>query len=341
MQPRHSTPHLNIQQHILALLLFLVPGSQASSLPRILVISETNGWDHQTRTVADSVIRSIGDEHGFDVITTSGTDDYFTGEYLSTCAAVCFINTTGTIFTDDEATAFEQYMKNGGGYVGVHASTDCEYDRSWYAEITGANFNGHPFNIAEAAVAVLDKNHPSTHFITEDTLTRTDEWYFWADNPAFQNKPLVDPAENDSITVLMELIESSISGSTLNHFHPICWYKSYGAGRVWYCGLGHDPETFKDSLMVRMLLGGIRYAAGIQIADLQPKTHVTIKRTVEVDELRLYDGKGRLVQVWSSVEVTGNLLCKKINGMPLSKGVYFAVGYYRTGITLRQRIIRR
>lgn len=299
--------------------------TEAASLPHILVLSETKEWDHQTRTVGDSVILALGRANGFNVTTTDNTDGYFTKAFLSTCDAVCFINTTGTIFTDAEAAAFEQYMYNGGGYVGVHASTDCEYGRTWYANMTGANFNGHPFNIAEAKISVLNKNHPSTNFITTDTLIRTDEWYFWADNPGFQNKPIVDPAENDSITVLMELVESSINGSSLDHFHPICWYKNYGTGRVWYTGFGHDPTTFKDTLMVNMLLGGIRYVAKIQSAATTFKLIPSVYKPVQPEFLNVYDCMGRVVTFSDFKRTHASFPILKNNRIQFTNRMYLTV----------------
>ena len=321
--------HTTVRLHKLLFFAFLtVCYAEAAPLSRILVLSETNGWDHQTRTVADSVISALGSVNGLIVTAIDRTDGYFTSEYLANCAAVCFVNTTGTIFTDEEAAAFRQYITDGGGYVGVHASTDCEYDRSWYAEMTGANFNGHPFNIAEANIAVLDKNHPSTGFITADTLIRTDEWYFWADNPAFQNMPLVDPAENDSITVLMELVESSIIGSTLSHFHPICWYKSFGKGRVWYCGFGHDPETFRDSLFTRMLLGGIRYAAGIAPNGIQTKLFNVEKRDIIPVRCRSVDCMGRVFGTQTG-KGPASFLFSTMSGIrvPMAPGLYISIGH--------------
>jgi cytochrome c len=318
----HSADQLKLLYCIFLLILLPAVFTEAVSLPHILVLSETKGWDHQTRSVADSVIGALGRANGFEVTTTDHSEGYFTEALLSTCAVVCFVNTTGTIFTDDEAAAFEQYMRSGGGYVGVHASTDCEYDRMWYAKMTGANFNGHPFNIATAKVNVLVKNAPSTGFINEDTLLRTDEWYFWTDNPGFQNKPLVDPSENDSITVLMELVESSIQSSSMNHFHPICWYKSYGTGRVWYCGFGHDPETFKDPVMVKMLLGGIRYAAKIQSTVCAFKSGAALKKGIQSDIVNVYDCMGRVVRPFCLSGTPNSFLLMNINHMSTVKGMY-------------------
>jgi type 1 glutamine amidotransferase len=178
-----SFQRIHRQTRWLICIIMLTSATLLAQKPRILVVTETAGWDHVTRVAADSVIRNLGVLNGFDVDTANATANFFTDATLSKYATVCFINTTGTIFTAAEADAFQRYIRAGGGYVGMHASTDCEYDWHWYGEMAGAFFNGHPFNVATAKVAVRDKKHPSTQFITADTLTRTDEWYFWAQNP--------------------------------------------------------------------------------------------------------------------------------------------------------------
>ncbi len=265
--------------------------------PRVLVFTKTTGWDHKTRIAADSIIRNLGMLNGFNVDTTDVTGSFFADSSLARYAAVCFINTTGAIFTTAERDAFKRYMRAGGGYVGMHASTDGEFSWSWYGEMTGAFFNGHPFNVATAKVAILDKNHPSTEFIADDTLTRRDEWYFWGQNPDFRNNPLIDPAENDSLSVLMELVESSLPGSTRNQFHPICWYRYFEGGRVWYCGFGHEPQIFNDPLVKRMLLGGIRYAAGMTVMKTAPEKAASKPAALSAGRycLRVYNIQGRAV----------------------------------------------
>jgi type 1 glutamine amidotransferase len=245
-------------------------------IKKVLVFTKTAGYDHGTRTVADSLIQALGNANGFGVDTTNVTMGFFNDVKLAEYAAICFINVTGTVFTDSEAAAFERYMHAGGGYVGMHAATDCEYNWPWYSQMTGANFNGHPFGIQTATLRVLDKGHPSTQFIAGDTLRHTDEWYFWAQNPAFANNPLVDPAINPNINVLISLDETSIPGSSMSHYHPICWYQNFDGGRVWYTGFGHYPDYYRDTLVQKNVLGGILWAAGLvqlkpkAIIDLQP-----------------------------------------------------------------------
>ena len=73
----------------------------------------------------------------------------------------------------DQQKAFENYVATGGGYMGVHAAADTEYDWAFYGGLVGAYFAGHPA-IQPATVRVEDHNHPATAHL-DDAWERTDE----------------------------------------------------------------------------------------------------------------------------------------------------------------------
>lgn len=52
-------------------------------------------------------------------------------------------------------------MKGGGGFVGVHAASDGEYNWEWYGKLVGAYFESHPV-IQKATLKVKNKGHIST-----------------------------------------------------------------------------------------------------------------------------------------------------------------------------------
>jgi type 1 glutamine amidotransferase len=260
--------------------------------PKVLVFTKTAGFDHGTRFVADSLIRALGVKNGFDVDTANDTGAYFKDAKLRTYKAVCFINVTGNIFNDSTKAAFKRYIEAGGGFAGMHACVDCEYTWHWYHELAGAYFSNHHFGIAPAKLAVLDHTYPSTSFIAHDTITRSDEWYFFT--PQTYDS-LINPAILPGLTVLLNLVESSIPNSTEKKFHPMSWCRNFDGGRTWYCGFGHDPNYFRDTLVQKTLLGGILWAAGMS------QTPVVLQRTaVQIvcgqDAVAVYDITGRKIR---------------------------------------------
>lgn len=44
-----------------------------------------------------------------------------------------------------------------------------------------------------------------------------------------------------------------------NKPHPMAWTQSYGKGRVFYTALDHTSDTFRRSMMQRLLINGVRW----------------------------------------------------------------------------------
>lgn len=151
------------------------------------------------------------------------------------------------VLNPDQQVAFERFIQAGGGYAGVHAAADTEYEWPWYNRLVGAYFLSHPKQ-QKATIDVRDKNHPSTSFLP-DRWERFDEWY---------NYKSIMP----NFRVLVTLDEKTYEGGKNGDNHPIVWYHEVDGGRAWYTGLGHTKESYVDPLFLRHLLGGIRYEIG-------------------------------------------------------------------------------
>ena len=166
-----------------------------------------------------------------------------------------WLSTTGDVLNEAQQTAFEGYIRAGGGYVGVHAAADTEYSWPWYGQLVGAYFNSHPAN-QTAKVDVIDRAHPSTKDLPA-AWSRLDEWYNYRSSPRAQ------------VHVLAELDESSYSpgGGAMGDDHPIAWCRNFDGGRTWYTGMGHTQESYADGAFRGHLAGGILWAAGLAAGD--------------------------------------------------------------------------
>ncbi|MEV2246276.1 ThuA domain-containing protein [Streptomyces sp. NPDC049970] len=226
----------------------------------VLVFSRTAGFRHSSIDEGVTALRELGAANNF---TVTATEDAaaFTPSNLAGYEAVVFLSTTGDVLDATQQAAFEGYMAAGGGYVGVHAAADTEYDWSWYAGLAGALFQSHPA-IQPATVKVEDRAHDATAHLGT-TWQRTDEWYNYRTNP------------RTSAHVLASLDESSYSGGSMSGDHPIAWCKDYAGGRAFYTGGGHTEESYGDPAFRRHLLGGIRWAAELTEADCRPETGYT------------------------------------------------------------------
>ncbi|WP_341842745.1 ThuA domain-containing protein [Chitinophaga caseinilytica] len=214
--------------------------------PRLLVFSKTAGFRHDCIPVAKVAMLKLGAENGYEVDTTEDAS-LFTAKNLARYKAVVFLNTTGDVLNDDQQSALEGYIRKGGGYAGVHAATDTEYDWPWYNQLVGAYFLSHPHQ-QTATLNVVDRNHPATAHL-EPTWVRKDEWY---------NFKSIVPGLN----VLIKIDESSYEGGKNDGNHPMSWYREFDGGRTFYTELGHTKESYSEPAFLKHILGGINYAAG-------------------------------------------------------------------------------
>ncbi|MFF9622609.1 ThuA domain-containing protein [Streptomyces griseosporeus] len=222
----------------------------------LLVFSKTAGFRHDSIPEGIVALRQLGAEAGY---TVDATEDAgaFTPGTLRRYDAVVFLSTTGDVLDPAQQSAFEDYIHRGGGYVGIHAAADTEYDWAFYGGLAGAYFRSHPA-IQPATVDVEDRAHPATSALTS-TWERTDEWYNYRSNP------------RERAHVLASLDETSYTGGTMNGDHPIAWCQEYQGGRAFYTGGGHTKESYAEPAFRAHLLGGIRYAAGHAQADCRPE----------------------------------------------------------------------
>lgn len=124
-------------------MLFLITlascSSKRSSKPTILVFYKTGGYYHESIPSGVKAIQELGLKNGFDVDTTTNAGK-FAEDSLKKYAAIVFLSSTGEILSGNQEIAVERYMQAGGGFVGIHAATDAEYDWSWYVQMIGASF---------------------------------------------------------------------------------------------------------------------------------------------------------------------------------------------------------
>ncbi|GAA2657842.1 ThuA domain-containing protein [Streptomyces vastus] len=240
---------------------------------RVLVFSKTAGFRHDSIPDGIAAVKDLGAEGGF---TVDATEDggAFTSRNLAKYDAVVFLSTTGDVLNEAQQSAFEGYIRRGGGYVGIHAAADTEYDWAFYGGLAGAYFQSHPA-IQPARIDVEDHAHPATSHLGE-AWDRTDEWYNYRSNP------------RDRAHILASLDESSYTGGTMNGDHPIAWCQNYQGGRAFYTGIGHTKESYADPAARRHLLGGVRWAIGAAEADCRPENGYR----------PLFDGTAQSLSAW-------------------------------------------
>lgn len=208
------------------------------------MFSKTKGYRHESIEVGKIAMIDLGKKNGFDVDTTENAA-FFNEDSLKRYQAVIFLSTTMDVLDVPQQDDFKRFIEAGGGYVGIHAAADTEYEWPWYGKLVGAYFKSHP-KTQEATIKKVKDFGKAT---TPATWTRTDEWY---------NYKKISP----DINVILNLDETSYEGGQNGSSHPIAWYHEFEGGRSFYTGLGHTKESYSDSLFLDHLLQGIVYAIG-------------------------------------------------------------------------------
>ena len=245
MSIKSSKAVLIMSGAIAALALASLPlsGAQSQELEgaSILVMSRTAGFQHQSIPAGQDALLEIAREEGFSITFTQDPAMFSSGN-LSHYDAVVFLNTTGDILDAEQQAAFEGFIKEGHGLLGIHAAADTETDGGWpwYNHFIGAKFKSHP----RVQSARLVSSEPGG-----GDLEATDEWYDFADP--------VDTRET-----LIAIDRDSYEGAASSGMEPIVWTNSLDGGRAYYIGLGHTDESYATPLLRGLIVEGLRHAAG-------------------------------------------------------------------------------
>ncbi|MEP6897529.1 MAG: ThuA domain-containing protein [Rhodanobacter sp.] len=210
----------------------------------ILVFTRTAGYRHESIPVGVQTLRELAQAEGIGV-TVSEDPALFNDASLARFDAVVFLSTTGDVLDGTQQAAFERYVGKGGGYMGVHAAADTEYDWPWYGRLVGAWFDSHPKGLQTTVVRFEGD---------EAALARnwqlTDELYNYRRNP------------RGDVKVIATVDESRYQGGRMGADHPIAWCGNRLGGRSWYTGLGHGGALYADPVYRAHLLRGLRYVTG-------------------------------------------------------------------------------
>jgi type 1 glutamine amidotransferase len=234
-----------------------VPAGQAPSpLPaspaaRLLVVTHTTGFRHDSIPVAEEALRQVGIQSGLFTTefcrTAEDVRARLTPSGLSGIDAVFFANTSGDLGIPD-VQAFADWVASGKAFLGSHSASDTYHESPVYLAMLGGEVMTHG-GIVDAEVRVSEPASPIVSHLAP-TFRMSEEWY---------RIQVAGPGR----TVLLKFDRNppdgvGIAGETVDW--PLTWQKAHGSGRVFYTALGHRSETWEDARFRRLLLEGIRWA---------------------------------------------------------------------------------
>lgn len=192
---------------------------------------------------------NYGDGFVMDITTDFSKYPY---EKLKEYNVIIMLNTSPN--TKAERDAFEQYMENGGGWVGFHAAAynDKNTHWPWFVKFLGGGvFYCNNWPPQPVLVEVDNEEHPVTKNLPASFVAPASEWYQWTPSPR----------QNKDVEVLLSLSPKNypLGIKDVVNFgdFPIVWSnKNY---RMIYLNMGHGDEEFIDGTQNLLLVNAFRW----------------------------------------------------------------------------------
>jgi type 1 glutamine amidotransferase len=204
----------------------------------VLVFGE-NTFDFHRLDEKRPLFESFLDEEDIDATITTDLNALQCESINEFDAVIDYL--TKSTFTTEQREGLLGFVRDGGGYVGVHCASDfssfvAEPDEELESFVGGA-FIDHPEQ-SEFAVRIRAE-HPITTGI--DDFTVFDEPY--------------NLRWNGDVNVLARMDHPELGDV------PVVWTRIEGDGRVCYCSLGHTNSAFEQQPFQQLVTRAIQWTA--------------------------------------------------------------------------------
>ena len=163
-----------------------------------------------------------------------------------------FANTTGNLGIPD-LPAFLDWIAAGHGFAAMHSAADTYHDAPAYLDMLGNEFlthGGKPTSPPSSRTTATPRRS-----LSGATLAILDEIYKFT------------RANRGAVTMLLSLDAHPADGLPEQGQPadlPLAWAKSHGRGHVFYTGLGHRDEVWRDQRYQQHVLGGLLWTLGLR-----------------------------------------------------------------------------
>jgi len=274
---------------LLAAALLLAPAHaqpQQDRAPRKRVLAWADvryGYQHDVISHALATLERLGYESGaFDTFirtdsqlitkhpitfktgTGIATGEQFLAHTLNDFDAIFFFGVREIELTAEQRADLLSFVRDDGkGFVAAHSAITGFFSWPEFGEMIGGRFDEHPWGITTATVVVDDPQFPAMKNFPSPLVVR-DEHY--------QLKEF----SRDKVRVLAHLdaakldVKQPLVHRTDGDF-PVAWAKTYGAGRVFYSTLGHEPALWDSKPIQEMYFNAMRWALRLVDGDATPR----------------------------------------------------------------------
>ncbi|MDX2185997.1 MAG: ThuA domain-containing protein [Opitutaceae bacterium] len=204
------------------------------------------GWDgHQPAAIYELFERELR-KRGVHASAAGSLDLLDDRDALSNFDLIIPNWTVGTI-TNKQEENLAAVIAAGTGLAGIHGGMgDAFRNSTGFQFMVGGQFVAHPDNEKPYRVSIANVDDPIVAGL-KDFDVHTEQYFMH-----------VDPSNRVLATTVAESVSAPwINGTVM----PVAWTRRYGAGRVFYCSLGHKPQLFEHATTLEMTLRGFLWAA--------------------------------------------------------------------------------
>jgi len=244
-----------------------------------LILSGQNNHDWKATT---PVLARILREAGFKVDITEQPETCTLADLRAHQVVVS--NYNGDRWGDKAEAALLQYVREGGGFVVIHAANNAfadwpEYDRliggAWRAGAGHGEYHRYEVKLTNA-------RHPITRGMA-GFLNAEDELY---------HRMTMQP----NVLVLATAFSSPDKGGTGRN-EPVAWVVYYGKGRMFQTVLGHGADTMAGIGFITLVQRGTAWAATRQVSLPGRQAELLATSLADEDEDARYGGKAALIKL--------------------------------------------
>jgi type 1 glutamine amidotransferase len=258
---------------------------------KVMVVTATKGFRHSSIPTAENVLATLGETSGAYTVVDfvrgggdekKGADDTDVMEKLTLAKlngvdGVIFANTTGDLAIPDKD-GFIKWVEAGHALIGMHSCSDTFHGYRPFIGLVGGEFLTHGPQVTVDAYN-QDPTHPSTKHLGA-VWTIFDEIYEFK---SFER------AKVHGLLTLDKSPQTLAPGD-----FPVAWCKEVGSGgKMFYTSLGHREDVWTSDIYQQHILGGIKWALGLEKGDGKPTDTANTLSAAEKKEgfKLLFDGK--------------------------------------------------
>lgn len=224
--------------------------SRQSRKLRLLYVTQSMGFRHQSLHKSEEIMEQLGNKNGFEVTLTQMAELKLTAANIKNYDVIIFYTTGELPLSAEQKTLLLNWIRGGKFFMGIHSATDTFYKWPEYGEMINGWFDGHPWTQeTEVTIKVDDRSHPITSHLPESMTFKEEIYQLKEFNP-------------EKVKVLASLdttkTNMTLKGVRAKQF-PLVYLRDYGKGKVLYNALGHRPDIWTSEWYQTMIVNAIKW----------------------------------------------------------------------------------